>query len=478
MSTVTVPHAHGLTNLALDLTRARVTARQGESLLWAASVGAYAVVTATALTVAAGTMMFWNRWKHPQGLLAEVLAQDPGFEIITASYFVLALVACALVIPSAITLTSGAAVLGARGRERRLATLRLIGLSSTDVTRMTLVDTTIQAVVGMLLGSLGYWFTRRAWTNLTMLGMPLTVEEMTIVWWLAGAVLIAVLLLGLLSSWRGLRQVRISPLGVARLSSRPALKWWRLVAFAAIMVVGGIVWNSFDISGGIGAVIATIAVLAFMIQSINIVGPWILQQLSRAFAQLPWATTTWAARRIETSPTATWQRVSGTALLSLIGGYMALMPISWSSDLEGAQATLAEAAAWDFTKGVVIVLGFGLLLTAVSVFISQASAVLERAEQSRAMHRMGAPTSYPLRVMWTETLAPFVTATILGLVMGLGLSYPMYRAAQDLGMGSDNNGLLVMVVVLVVGIGFTVAALAACHPLQHRILAIQERAND
>lgn len=479
MSIATVTRAHGLVPLSLDLTRARITARQGESLLWVAAVGAYAAVTTTALTVAAGTAMFWNRWQHPYGLLAEAVAQDPLFDKVSMFYFILALVACALVVPSAITLASGATVLGARGRERRLATLRLLGLSSSDVTRMTLADTTIQAGIGVVVGAIIYWLTHGLWVHLEMLGMPITAEEMTIAWWLGLAVVAVVLVIGLFSSWRGLRQVRISPLGVARLSSRPALKAWRLVFFVAIMIVGGILWNRFDTSQGIGVMLVTVAGLMFMIQSVNLIGPWILQQLSKGFAKFPGATITWAARRIETNPTATWQRVSGTSLLSLLGGYVAFMPIELNSDgTDGAIDTIVEAAAWDFTKGIVIVLAFGLMLTAVSVFISQASAVLERAEQSRSMHKMGAPTSYPLRVMWTETLAPFVTATLLGLGMGSGLAYPMFRVSSELGIEMSYSGVTVMCVVLAAGILLTVIALAACHPIQHRVLAIQERAND
>ena len=44
-------------------------------------------------------------------------------------------------------------MLGARGRERRLAALRLLGLSSGDVTRMALIDTLLQATIGVGIGA-------------------------------------------------------------------------------------------------------------------------------------------------------------------------------------------------------------------------------------------------------------------------------------------------------------------------------------
>ncbi len=482
MSTTLVapPRAQGLGSLALQLTRARFSSKEGESLLWVSAVGAYSIVTATALTVTAGTVMFWNRWKHPHGLIAEVLAADSTFDAVPMFYFILALIACALVVPSAISLASGAAVLGARGRERRLATLRLLGLSSSDVTNMTLVDTMIQASIGALIGAVIYWCTHGLWVNLEMLGMAITADEMTLSWWMALLVCVAVVLLGLFSSWRGLRQVRISPLGVARLSSRPAISWWRMVAFAAILVFGGIIWSSFDPKAGTGQLLITIAVLMVLVQSLNIVGPLILQQISKLFAALPTPTLIWAARRIETSPKATWQRVSGLSLLSLIGGFVAIMPIAIdSSSATGPAATLTEAARWDFSKGTVIVLAFGLLLTAVSVFVSQASGVLERAEQSRSMHKMGAPDGFSMKVMWVETLGPFALAIILGPLMGMGLAYPMYQFAASRGYAPEaSTGVLIMAAVLVSGLVLTVAALAFCHPLHHRILTIQERVND
>lgn len=145
--------ATGLGTLSLQLTKARFVSRQGESLLYLASILAYAICSALALTVAGGTWMFYNRWQHPFGLIAQVLAVDPSYENYMTFYFVLAVIACGLLVPSVIGLASSAAVLGARGRERRLASLRLLGVSSGDVTRMSLVDTLIQAGIGAVIGT-------------------------------------------------------------------------------------------------------------------------------------------------------------------------------------------------------------------------------------------------------------------------------------------------------------------------------------
>ena len=60
--------------------------------------------------------------------------------------------ACAFIVPALFNLTAQAAVLGASGREQRLSTLRLLGLSSHQVERMAAVETGIQALIGIVLG--------------------------------------------------------------------------------------------------------------------------------------------------------------------------------------------------------------------------------------------------------------------------------------------------------------------------------------
>ena len=101
----------------------------------------------------------------------------------------------------------------------------------------------------------------------------------------------------------------------------------------------------------------------------------------------------WTARRIQAAPTVTWHRVSAMGLLAFIGGFMSLMPLGLSA-MTTTEADSAESFVysilWDVDKGAVITLAFGFALTATSILITQASGTIERAEQSRSLHRMGA----------------------------------------------------------------------------------------
>lgn len=470
--------ATGLGALSMQLTKARFASRQGESWLYLASILAFAVCSALALTVAGGTWMFVNRWQHPTGLLAEVQAADASYTTVLMFYVILACIACALLIPSMVGLAAAAAVLGARGREKRLSALRLLGLSSGDVTRMSLIDTLIQAGIGCAIGTLAYFATLPLWSALSMQAVQITPVEMTLPLGLLLAVLAATVLVGIVASWWGLRQVRISPLGVARRGSQPGLRAWRLVAFVAIIAAAFAVASFLPLGSSMLPWMVLGTILVTVIGGINLVAPWFLQLISGLLAKAPSASTMWAARRVQANPKAIWRQASGIAVLSFIGGYIAMMPIAISDNgASGAVRTFAEGAAWDFTRGALITLGVGLALTATSVLITQASAVLERAEQARALTRMGAPAGYLVKVTWIETLGPLLVALVLGAGLGSTLAMPMAKVANSLGQ-SATTGPAVLGSVMVAGIILVMGALVATHPLQLQVLRVQERARD
>lgn len=468
----------GLGSLSLQLTKARFVSRQGESWLYLASVLAFAVCSALALTVAGGTWMFVNRWRHPTGLLAEVVAADASFDTVLMFYVVLAGIACGLLIPSMTGLAAAAAVLGARGRERRLAALRLLGLSSGDVTRMSLIDTVIQAAIGCVVGTLAYLATLGLWSRLSMQSVPIGAAEMTLPVLGILAVLVVTTLVGVAASWWGLRQVRISPLGVARLTSRPGLRARRLVIFVAMTGMAFAVAFAIPLGRSLVPWLVMAVVLMVGVWGVNIVAPWLLQIIARMVAQAPSPSVIWAARRVQDNPKAIWQRASGVAVLSFIAGYVSLMPVSVADNGdEGVRQTFAQGAAFDFTKGALITLAVGLILTATSVLITQASAVLERAAQSRALTRMGASAGYLTRVSWIETIGPILVAMALGTVMGTGMAIPMSRVAARLGQEAT-TGPVILGTVLGAGLLLVMGALLATRPLQAQVLGTLERHND
>lgn len=463
----------GLTALTARLARARLAGGGGEGLLVGASVLAASVCSAVAYTLFGGTWMFYERSAHPTGLLAQLVAGDQTFAMIISFYVGLAALACALVVPVLAALVASGAQLGARGRERRLAALRLLGLSSGDVTRMALLDAFVQSAVGTIVGYVVYLVTLPAWGRLSFQAMPVEPREMLLPWWLAVVVGVGLVALGLGASAWGLRQVRISPLGVSRRANRPAVRAWR--AGAVVVALGLFALLMPASLSGKGALFVVAASVLGLVAGVNVSGPWVLQLLARLLTRAPRPAVMTAARRIIADPGATWRRVAPLGVLAFIGGYLALMPFSYDreSARSAAERTFMEGAQADFVQGATITLALGFGLTAVALLITQASATIERAEQSRALHRLGAPGRFELRVMWLETFVPIALTVLVGAAAGLFAAMPMARMIAQAGLDQGSDPVMVAVVI---GAGLGVAALAllAAHPLHRSLLAVDE----
>ena len=467
--------ATGLTGLTFQLTRARFAVRQGEALLFFASVLANTISAALAFTIAGGTMMFHERWHHPTGVLAALKAEDPTFDLILMFYLILALIATALLVPAMISLSASAAVLGARGREQRLSALRLLGLSSGDVTRMSLIDSAIQAGIGTLLGGLSYLVTAPAWGALEFQSQPVA---LVLPWWLALTVAAANVVIALIATWWGLRQVRISPLGVARRGVKPPTTWKRVAVFVGILVAAFVLLPHLLTGREVMGYVVFAAIIGCVIFGYNLFGPWMLQRFSRLYFLLPGPAALMAGRRIMADPRSAWRRIGGLGILALIAGYLGRMPFEMEAKGSEALAIFSEKVTWDFTKGVVITLAVALMLTATSILISQASSVFERSDLTIALHRLGTPEPFHARAQWLENLGPLALVTTTGYLIGFGLAQPMASLAEKHGLHTPVTGIVVVIAVIVAGFVLAALALLATQPLQKRVLGTQRRRND
>ena len=127
--------------------------------------------------------MLYSRGTHPERVpVWEAAAKNAGygFDFMASQYLSMSVLACAMLVPAMVGLASSAAVLGARSRERRLAVLRLMGLSGADVTRMSLLDALVQSAAGAVIGTAAYLVTLPAWSSLTVMGTRITASEMVL----------------------------------------------------------------------------------------------------------------------------------------------------------------------------------------------------------------------------------------------------------------------------------------------------------
>lgn len=460
--------------LVWDLQKASARARTGTGVVGVVAVASQTVCAAIAFLVAGGTWMFYNRWQDP--------SFATGFESLDAAgnppyWFILSLFACVFLVPALAGLASQAAVLGASGRERRLAALRLIGLSSRDVTRMTMIETAMQTVAGLVLGAAVSVLLLPVFAHLSFQNRRVHIEEIVLPWWGYLMVAAALLALALGASFVGIKRVRVSPLGVAKREMPAALKRWRLIVFVAVLVVAIAVIKNFSMNASLGIIIGSLGVLAVPIFMLNLVMPLVLQVIARAAALLPGTAHFVACRRISGDARSAWRRSSSTTFFGVIAGYLTISPLA----NDGLTAVFREEPDTgliftDITTGALITMAFGFTLAAFSVFLGQASAVYETADLSRSLQLIGVKRFFQAKVALTEILQPIVIVSLSGFLLGAGLGWMMMALAAD--QMNLASRFLIALSLLGAGWAVTLLAVALVEPLRGRVLAHAGRKND
>lgn len=465
-------------NLALSLAPRlaveRLRGARGGAVLDVLAVLAFTVSAFLILTVAGGTWMFVERWRQPSEQMRRALTvEGVGPEPLLQSYLILAAIACALLVVPVLNLGAAAARLGARGRARRLASLRLIGMSGAQVVVMSVVETLVQAVGGALLG-LALWFiSLPAWQAVSFQGTPIGAGELLLPGWLILAMIATVLILGVLSTVIGLQRVRISPLGVATQQTPRALRAWRFLAFLVAIVAFAIFGQLFApnaANNDLGVYAIVVGMILLVVGAVNLVGPWILQLLARPAVITGSAARLIAMRRIIDDPRSAWRNVSGVALLGMVAAFLAIVPSN--PETLGEDPSMVTLTG-DLQTGAIITLAVGMLVAAVSTLVNQSALVLDRAEESVSMDRAGFPRPLFAAIRRRHVLVPLVVTMTVSVGVGLLLATPFLMLFRF-----EASGALVVLATLAVGILLTLAAAEVCRPLQRHVLDYTSRPND
>lgn len=234
-------------------------------------------------------------------------------------YDILLKMATAFVAAPLLIFGAAAARLTVARRDTRLASLRLVGATPGQVVAMTAAEAVLTALVGAVIGAVIYiagfaplaqipmqgstWFTGDLWV-----GVP----------WLL-AVLAGVPLLTGISAIVGLRQVVVSPLGVARRHTPRGMRVIRLLAVVAALVAA-LSMTAQSSTAVIGIV------LGVMFIALNLAGPfvvWLIGRISASTANTPERLL--AARRLVDDPRSAWRTVAGVALTGFIAGFVGLL---------------------------------------------------------------------------------------------------------------------------------------------------------
>ena len=240
-------------------------------------------------------------------------------------YRTLMIVASVLMVVPLLVFGGAAARLTVARRDERLAALRLVGATPGQVVAVTTAEAVATAAAGALAGTLLYAAAVPALTRIAIAGGGWYAADL----WPSPAaiagVLAAVPLLVGASAVAGLRRVVISPLGVARRHTPPALRAVRPLALMAVVVAFGVAGSRLAGMGRAGVVVLLVF-LALAFLAINLAGPWVVALIGRivaATARRPAGML--AGRRLADDPRAAWRTVAGVALAGFVAGFLALL---------------------------------------------------------------------------------------------------------------------------------------------------------
>lgn len=428
----------------------------GSKAAMALPATAFALVTALLLIVLAGGLSFFTN-----------IPPEDGRDT-TGTYQMLAGFAVSLMILPLLTLGGSAARLSARRRDERLSTLRLLGGTPTFVAVLTVVESTLIALVGVLAGVVLYAVTLPAVALIHFRGEALGLANL----WLPAGVLLnavtALILLAAVSAAIGLRQVVVSPLGVRTRQQPPTVRWQRLALGVGAAVVLFVVMNNLTASGSAALMIVILcACFAGGMALLNLIGPYVLKWLAgRGLRRAQTPVRLLAARTILESPKAAWRQVSALSMTSFIA---VVTGVALSSMEAFGEVTdpIEKLLYADMRTGVLITVVASFLLVACSAGVNQSAAIVDRRELYVSLERLGMPRSVMHAARKRAVMWPVRSVTVGSAVMAAALVFPLTGMALLVAPLS----LLIIASMLVLGSVVVWLGLLASTPVLDAVLA-------
>ncbi|MDU5969000.1 MAG: FtsX-like permease family protein [Cutibacterium avidum] len=421
---------------------------------WRLPVVAFAVITTIILDVTGGAVMMW----HLPG-------ENASFYKLTSS------IAVILLVLPLMTLASSAARLSARRRDDRLSSLRLIGASSHLLRVVTLVEAGLQALVGSLLGIVGYLICVPLLGRLSFNGSQIGAGSVLLGPAPVAGVILALVLLALISSAIGLRRVDVSPLGVRMRSQPRSVSWVRLAIGGAIVLVSSKAVLSVlgGQTGVVGVYVFLAILLAAVVELANIIGPKLLSMyFKHRLNKARTATDLVAARQVLENPRAAWTQVASLGAVCVVGMLAGTGAAMMQAAGNGTSADpAAQIIGQDLQTGTILLIAFAFATVACSVGVNQASAILDRRSVEVGLDIIGMDLATQDKVRRITVISPMRFAMVTGLVATGLLIVPMVGVALVLRPVT----ILVTVGTILIGAGMVRLGLWATRPTLNRVLA-------
>ena len=130
----------------------------------------------------------------------------------------------------------------------------------------------------------------------------------------------------------------------------------------------------------------------------------------------------------------------------------------------------------DIRVGSLVTLAIALLVGATATALTQASDVVDRADELVALDRMGVPPALDAAARRHQVLMPLLATLVISLGLGAMASTTLVSAAARFSWGADS--VLLIVGTVAVAVALTLAAAESTRPLRHRAIHQQVRRND
>ena len=206
--------------------------------------------------------------------------------------------------------------LAATRREQRLAALRLIGATPTQVARLAVVEALLYTGIGAPAGILVFLLTRPLVAQIPLDGGTWWPETIAPPLAEALALMIVVQVVGALAALAGMRRLALSPLGVQRRVTPPRPSVLRLVPTFAGMVTLLVSLNIFrNSTGEIGPLAIVGASFAAIIIGIVFAGPWLTALVGSVLGRIARGPSALlAGRRLADDPRGSFGSIAGVIM--------------------------------------------------------------------------------------------------------------------------------------------------------------------
>lgn len=452
--------------MSAQLHAARLVLRRGRGIGDLLPILAFAASTGVLAMVLGGVGAFMTRTAAASA--AQMAGGPPGAGDFLAFLLICALIASALLVPSAMSLGSSAARLSLSRRERQLAAVRLVGGTRGQVGLVAVLDVLVQAVIGSVIGLGLHVAVIPLLMRLDFGIAPFRFGELLLPWWGYPALLAGAALMAVASGALGLIGVSISPLGVARQSRTVRMSILRVVVWVALLAAFVVASKLMSRVPGLDMAVAIgimVALMALVVGSVNLIGPFLVWVVARMVAAIvPTPALLVGARRLAADPRAGWRVVSGIAFGLVIAGMLTLISSLSVDTGDAASRAIGDALA----TGGYLTLAITSVLAAVATGVTQTARLLEQGEVLRAQHVAGATVGQLHRARFAEIGIPLALAGIVAAISALVLILPVMS-----GVGDPLIGLVLYIAAAVAALGLVAASVAVSGPLVGRLARSQ-----